>query len=265
MKNIIEYSVLYYYNSFLSEECLAIGILFNNKSTNIRKFEMVKKLKRVEVFDDEINIDFFKANLEGIKFEAEDPYFNYHVHSFKMEEFIKRYVNEYKFSKPQIIKNERSAEDIMLDIKKVYLKYDFEKKERMNRKEEKRFLKEYMNSNNINHKVNRSLDISEYTGLSVKYDFYLEELKYAIKVLSFKDKTLSRMIPFIKSYSWDALALKEEGIKTIFIFDVELNQEQEYNTIIKILEKDSHKVIKLNESVEFLDKINKSQKITLEN
>lgn len=72
----IEYAALKYYNNIISEECLYIGMLYNNLTTGKRDFRYISNFGRLQSFDDEADIDFIKAYLEGIKQQVENNIFN---------------------------------------------------------------------------------------------------------------------------------------------------------------------------------------------
>ena len=84
----IEYAALKYYNNIISEECLYIGMLYHNLTTGKRDFRYISNFGRLQSFDDEADIDFIKAYLEGIKQQVENNIFNYND-SFSIESFSK--------------------------------------------------------------------------------------------------------------------------------------------------------------------------------
>lgn len=61
----------------ISEECLYIGMLYNNLTTGKRDFRYISNFGRLQSFDDEADIDFIKAYLEGIKQQVENNIFNF--------------------------------------------------------------------------------------------------------------------------------------------------------------------------------------------
>ena len=119
---IVKFSVLSYYPSFLTNENINIGILFELPEENETFFYHTKKWNRVASFDDEIDINFLKDYLKGIAKEVSTNIINYQK-KFNIEEYIKYYVNEFKFSKIQIIDAE-DPYDFIEQTKKVYLRFD---------------------------------------------------------------------------------------------------------------------------------------------
>lgn len=122
---LVEYTALKYYNSAVSEECLYIGMLYNNITTGQRNFKYISNFKRFQAFDDEADINFIKLYLKGLKDQVENNIFNYQT--YDLHEFTKIFVNEFRFS--DIMKIEvNENEDYINDLTKIYLKYDYNKK-----------------------------------------------------------------------------------------------------------------------------------------
>ena len=93
----IEYAALNYYHSPISDECLCIGVLFHNLTTDQRDFIYISNFQRFHAFDDEADIDFVKLYLRGIKEEVETSVFNFSK-VFNLSAYIKVYANEFRFS-----------------------------------------------------------------------------------------------------------------------------------------------------------------------
>ena len=121
----IKYTVLKYYNNIISEEYLYIGILFHNLTTGKRDFRYISNFKRFQAFDDESDVDFVKAYLAGIKQQVEENNFNY-SREFSISDFIKIYVNEFRFSDITTIEVPEN-EDYVENLTKMYLNFDFKK------------------------------------------------------------------------------------------------------------------------------------------
>lgn len=129
----IEYTALKYYNNVISEECLYIGILFHNLTTGERNFRYISNFKRFQVFDDEADVNFVKLYLAGIKQQVEKNIFNYND-PFSIAEFIRIYVNEFRFSDITTIKVAED-ENYVDNLTKMYLKFDFNKSKRLSQSE----------------------------------------------------------------------------------------------------------------------------------
>jgi len=180
----VEYSALKYYNSIISEECLYIGMLYNNVTTGQRNFRYISNFNRFKSFDDKANINFIKTYLKGIKTQVENDVFNYS--SFDINEFTKIFVNEFRFT--NIMKMEVDEnEDYVENLTKLYLKFDFNKKNRLSDKTEKQYIKQILSSKCINFS---SPKIKGEYNEEVLFDYIIDNI--AIKLFSFKNKNLKK-------------------------------------------------------------------------
>ncbi len=224
----VEYAALKYYNSAISEECLYIGMLYHNLTTGQRTFRYISNFSRFQSFDDEADIDFVKLYLEGIKQQVENNIFNYN--KFNLSEFIRIYVNEFRFTNIMQIKVEEE-EDYIGNLTKLYLKFDFSTKNRLTNKEEKEYIKKIFASKNI---VFTSPQVKGSFDEDVRFDYVIGDI--AIKIFSFKDKNLKKFIPTAKNWSFTADELKNK-MEVIFLYDNLGIDHIQLNIILKILEK----------------------------
>ena len=144
----IQYSALNYYNSVISEECLCLGVLFHDLSDDSRTFNFIQNFKRLEVFNDDINVDFVKTYLQSIKDEVETSVFNYNM-VFNLKSYTDTYVNEFRFTK--IFETTTDDSNFIKNTTSLFLKYDLEKNQRLNRNEEERYIREFFKTNKIHY------------------------------------------------------------------------------------------------------------------
>lgn len=111
---------------------------FNNRE---RHFRHISGFNRFQRFDDEADINFVKTYLTGIKQQVEENIFNYDV-DFKIADFTRIYVNEFRFSNVMVIEVEDN-ENYVEKLTKMYLKFDFKKNKRLSQAEEKKYIKKY--------------------------------------------------------------------------------------------------------------------------
>ena len=90
------FSVLKY--KLITNESINIGILFHNLDTDERRFETITKWSRVKIFDDEINIKFFKILLNGMRGEIQNSLLSSMV-NFDISTYTKKFHNEMRFSR----------------------------------------------------------------------------------------------------------------------------------------------------------------------
>lgn len=242
--NTIQYTSLKYYNSIISDECLYVGILFNNLTTNERTFKTIHNFKRLEVFDDEIDTDFVKMYLNGIKYEVEESLLNINK-DFCTDLYIKKYVNEFRFSKITTIKT--ADEDFIENTSKVYLKFDYLKKHRLTKDDELKHIRTLLQNANINYSKKSVYGLYED---DIQFDYVIND--YLIKLFTFENKKqLKRMINTARNWAFIAEEVKEH-YKPIFFYDSLLIENSEFDSIIKILKKNAYKVMTIQEGMDFI-------------
>ncbi|NLN49956.1 MAG: DUF3037 domain-containing protein [Clostridiales bacterium] len=240
----VSFSVLSYYPTFFTNENINIGILFYVEDTNQGYFHCVKNWGRAKAFDDELDINFMKDYLKGIQDEVDHHLFN-QVSKFDIENFVRFYVNEYKFSNIQTIQTINSEQ--FIDItKKMYLKFDYEKSERLNKIQEHQYISNLLKSSDI--KFSRKKLKGNYNE-QIQYDYIIGE--YAIKLFTFEGKNLAHLINSAKTWAYNAEEM-QGTYKTIFIYDKEMEDIGYYDSIIKILSNHAYKVMIFNDGIEFL-------------
>lgn len=243
---IMKYSILKYYNSTISEECLCVGILFHNITTDQKIFNTIKNFNRLGSFDDEIDIDFFKYYLSSIKLEIENNLFNYNS-SFDIESYIKTYVNELRFSK--IYTSYNPDTDFIENTTKLFLKFDYSKNERLHKNLESLYIRNIFKENGVTF---TSKPIIGAHNESINFDYQTDN--YAIKIFSFKEKNLSRLISSAKTWSYNAMELRPYK-KTIFLYDLDILNSNEFEIIMDILSEHAYKLLPLEEGLDFITKI----------
>ncbi|SHH76065.1 Protein of unknown function [Caloranaerobacter azorensis DSM 13643] len=245
---IIEFSVLSYYTTLIGDECITLGILFHNLTTNERVFEITTNWRRLASFDDELDIEFVKEYLKGIKYTVERNILNYND-NFSIREFIKHYVNEFRFGSVQSYRTDE-VDDFIEKTKKIFLRFDYNKKERLNKNEERAYIRELLKSNRIEYSTKK---ISGKYDDNIKFDYVIGD--YGIKIFIFEGKSLSHLISAAKTWSYNAYELKDK-IKTVFIYDIERTDSEYFKTIMSILKEHSYQVLKFEEGFKFLLSLN---------
>lgn len=94
----IQFCVLSYYPSIMNDENINVGFLFYNLDTKERYLYIFRNHKRLENFDDEIDVDFLMAYLKGVKENWEDSLFGTGDNG-SVESFIYSFGNELRFGK----------------------------------------------------------------------------------------------------------------------------------------------------------------------
>jgi len=240
----VRFSILSYYPSFITNENINIGILFNIAENNQTHFYSIKKWDRIKAFDDELDIDFMKDYLQGIADEVEGDLFN-NQSKFNFEDFVKFYVNEYKFSSIQTVQTD-DREAFIEDTKKVFLKFDFDKEERLRKPQVQQYISQLLKASDIKYSRNK---VKGGFSENIQYDYIIGG--YAVKLFNFEGKNLSHLISYAKAWAYNAAEMQHR-YKTIFIYDKEMKDVLYFDAIIKILEKNAYKVMVFQEGMDFL-------------
>lgn len=239
----IQFSALKYYNSIVSEECLYVGILFNNLTTGERHFKTIKNFKRLESFDDEIDIEFIKMYLNSIRDEVENNLFNF-GEDFNMKQYIDTFVNDMRFS--EITTLETDDIDFVYNTCRLLMKYDYDKRQRLSKETERFYIKTLLKTYNIN--TTSKPIIGKYDE-SIKFD--IQTNNYCIKIFRFKNKDLSKLIASAKTWSFTAQELSNSK-KTIFLYDVDIIESAKFKSLINILSENAEKVLPISEGLELI-------------
>lgn len=235
------FSVLKY--KLITNETMNIGILFHNLDTDERKLETITKWDRLKKFDDEINIKFFKIILEGMKDEIHSTLLNNAI-EFDIKEYTQKFHNELRFSAIY----EDNIDDFKNFInysKKIFLRYDYDKKDRPDKNEQVGIMKRLMKVQKIKYSVKSPIGTyHEY----INYDYIIGN--YAFKFFKFENKKMENLIHTAKAWAYTAEEMKD-FYKTIFVYDMDIDNKK-FNIIIDILKKSSHRVINYDNAVEFI-------------
>lgn len=227
----IEFSVLSYYPSFLRTESIHLGIIFHNINTDERLFKHTENWKRLKTFDDELELDFLKFTLQGIKSELTEDLFSCE-NSFMLKDYIRFYVNELKFSKVYKVEA-NNFDEFVQTTTRMYLRYDYPKGSRPSTKDELKFLKSIMEGNSIEYKrspVNGSYDEN------INFDYVIGNI--GIKLFNLTKTNIAIMINHSKIWAHNARELKDKYNTVILYTNDDLLDKKELNKIFSIL-KDS--------------------------
>lgn len=223
----IEYAALNYYPTMVSSECICIGVLFHNLDDGEIKFSHIHNYKRFQTFDDEISLKYirnFLTNLES------DILYEYDVTNFNLSNYTEEFVNNYRFQAVKRVEVEEN-EDYITQLSKVYLKFDFQKKNRLSAAEELKWIKTILASKDIECTDGETK--GEYDD-SLRFDFKVKDCY--VKYFSFENNNLSRNISIARQW---AFAAQEIPNKVIFLFDSNTKDKKSLEIILKILSKNA--------------------------
>lgn len=241
----VQFSVLCNYPSLVSKDCISIAVLFFNIDTKECRLRTISNWKRVQTFNDELDIELVKLQLYGMEKEiheiAKEP-------NFELKDYTKFYVNVLKFSDVVTIKTD-NFDEFVDESSRQYLFLDYDRKQRPSVNEQVKFIKKYLKSNDIDHMYKA---INGAFNENIQFDFIVKN--YAFKLFRFEGKKESRIMRNVKEWAYDAIKLKSKYY-IVFIVDIDFNATQEYKTVLQILDEESYKVINFKDAIKFIQDI----------
>lgn len=255
--NFIEYSVLTYSPSIISGEKINVGILFNVPESDECLFEHTKNWRRITSFDDELDIDFFKLYMKGIKEQVEPGLFS----QTNWRNFIRDFTNEFSFSSVTRVEANDSVEELIEQTKRMYLRFDYAKNKRPSIQDQKLFIKKILKAKNISF-----TDESVYGAYNetVNYDLVFTQNvnSYGIKNFSFENKDMSKAIYYVRAWAQIADEMKD-NMGTIIIFDSENVADKKVTAAIEILKNSGAKVLTLTESTNYFNELVRNEALAM--
>lgn len=249
------FSVLSYYPSFITSESINVAILFHNIDNDERVFEITTNWARIKSFDDEVDIEYLKLILNGITSEISDDTIFSYKEKFNIKKYVKFYVNELKFSDIAFSNTDNFSEFIS-QTKKIFLRHDYESKERPTHQQQLAYIKNLLKDNKV--QFSSKYIVGSYNE-NIGFDYTIGE--YAFKLYTFEDKSLNKLIFSAKGWAYTASEMKGK-YKIIFVYDIEPDNEY-FKSIIGILKKSAYKIMKINEAMDFIFKLKSNEKNNL--
>lgn len=231
MKEKVEFSVLSYHPSLVTDENINVAIAFSVAPSNKREFYITNNWKRLESFDDELDISFMKKDLRGIKADFENSLFN-DCSEFDMRDFVRFYVNELRFSHIEEVEVDNTL-DFIECTKKVYMRFDYDHDKRLGKDKEIKYYKRLLREKQIKYQTKPIQGAFEER---VQFDFTLGN--HGFKFFTFENKNLNRMIDSAKSWAYTAKSL-EDRFSVFFVFDIEEQDSDAFCAIRNILGRDA--------------------------
>lgn len=239
MNNILQFSVLSYFPSILSEERINIGIAYLDKTNNYTKFTEIKKWARVEHFDDEIDIEFLKFTIAGIKQRIENNIFNKQI--TRLSEVTRHFVNELKFSAVEEVEFDDLSSAIDC-INKIHLRFDYDKHERHNQETERKYLKMLFKNKQYNFD---STPIQGHYDEMLTFDFVLNHNE-CIKIIRLNERNLSSTIHHAKSWAFTCNEMRSDYNFIFLIVEEDVLEKRRVEHIKSILKTCDSEVLDYN-------------------
>lgn len=251
MEQKLKYSVLRYSPSMVAGESINLGVLVCSANDDYREFCYTTKWSRVKEFDDELDVDVLKTILRSIKDETSKSLYNM-SRKFEIDTFVSYYTNEYHFDPPIDIYYDdfdKSTEEIC----KMYLRYDYDKKQRPSREQEIAFISKLLKNKNVGYKRNTGV-FGSYDD-KIVYDYIFQD--YGIKIFHLKKNSINKMMNDVKAWAWNCE--KNKSINSMIFYDYDSNCDAEDNEMIKsairILKDATSEVYGLEDGIARLNKL----------
>lgn len=243
MKSTLKYSVLRYVPHIDSGESINIGILISDIDCKYKEFYYTSNLNRIKSFDDEVNIRRLKSYLNSMTKDVEMLDFN----SFNIDNYVRFYINSINFADVTLLKYD-DIKDAILSLKKLYLRYDFDKKNRSTRSEDKKLLLNIVKSN-----YKKELLDNKVTGKyseDITYDIVTKD--FCVKFFDIKSRNISSFINQAKVWIVNG---KNEKRKSYVVYRYEeMNNDSRFNIISNIFKDSKTKFIEMSDFDKILKK-----------
>ena len=240
MEKVLKYSVLRYSPSAISGEKINLGILFAEESLGYHSFYYTKNLGRVKHFDDGLNPTILKDFLRGIEEEIAGEW---NKEDFDIHKFIKYYINEYRFEKPQAIIYD-DFKETMNRLVKTYFRFDFSKEERPSRSDDRNIIANLITTSGVKPRKNEKVKgaFSE----SITYDIATDD--YYVKIFDFDNKDLKRCINTAKMWAWNCNHEKNKQVYIVYRYsERDKRNSQEFSIINRIFSETAAQFVSIDD------------------
>ncbi len=241
MEKKIKYSVLRYSPRMQVGEAINLGILIADEENKLIKFVYTKKKNRIEAFDDEIKYNVVLKLLRSIEAEVSDILRK--EADFSVEKFIAFYINAFRFEPPTYLIYE-DFETTVEDLRKVYLWFDYDKSNRISKKDSIKFLRQILESKGEKAYCRKS-DVGEFQD-EIYYD--LQTNKYNIVLFDVNKKNLSKQINSAKLWSWNADHHSPDR-DLLFVLKTDDVEKKEYEILQRVLDDSGVDVLEYEDAV----------------
>ncbi len=248
----VDYSILCHYPSLISKDCITIAVLLFNKNTKEISLVSTKNWSRVRSFNEDLDVDLIKLQLEGIQDEitniAKAP-------NFSLDKYTKFYVNDLKFTDIVSTKTE-NFQEFVNECSRQYLICDYSKDERPSKDEQLSFIRKYLKNGDIECQNNI---VKGYFNENICFDFVIND--YAFKLFRFEGRKEQRLIHAVKDWAYNAIKLKNK-YKVVFITDIDFDEKKNFSTLYNILKEEADNIISFSEVISFLQTLESNSKIS---
>ena len=232
MINKAKYAVLKYVPNLERNEIINIAVLLHYPLEEKIEMIIINNWNRVKKFDDEADIKFLKQYVEDLKQKFSNNLFNDFDgielnNIFLIDEITKYFVNKFIFEIHEINVN-NSFNDLLNNLKNIYLYYDIDKNKRTNEKESRAIIEKYLLDNNIKYERQGTKNaIHEKYGNNINFDYKINNKYY--KIIFLTEDNYSGYVAMLKMWLANSIILDKEKKDLIFVIDDNINNEKTNN------------------------------------
>lgn len=251
MEKTINYMVLRYMPSFIRQENIIVGLAFHVPEDKRSFFVETSSYKRVRSFDDELDDEMYKADMDSFHEAFDYPYYKGKLDTYgyfdfgniQSDSFLadrgKTFSNEYRFDKKVLsIKTDvKELENDIEGIKDIYLYYDKPKGKRISNANLNSMLSKIFKSKfdktEINQRIDRFVDPFQQKRV---FNYEIDQTFY--RVLTFDYVSESSLISQIKLALFDikdTLNRNSNGDikKIVFVLNNDYEKNEKIHNLFK--------------------------------
>lgn len=261
MERLCKFAVLRYVPNEFREEFINIGLVFHAPEEAFIDLRLTTNFSRVHAFDDEIDINFLKVVLDGVKSEftqstVHGPSLKELMNDSYLEQATRTYVNQLQFS-PVFTIRSKDIEPDFEDLFKTYVYFDAQKKQRITEDKVKSVMNRVFKESQVFNKLNRNIkvDIGPQE-IELDYSYVSTEHQKLIKAFSFDyTERGSKSAPqTAKEWAWNYSKLRElhktDKELDIITFVYVGKKNKNIDIALEILHEESKKLVQANEQKE---------------
>ena len=225
----VKYAILKYVPNLERNERINIAITLHYPKTKQLDMVIINNWKRIKNFDDEADIQFLKKYVYDLK----EQFTVNLVNDFDgisldnpllLDELTKYFVNKFIFEIHEIDTNEM-FEDLLKNLKNIYLYYEVGKDKRITEKESKAYIEQHLLENNISYeKRGTKNNIQEQYGNNINFDYKIDNNYY--KLIFLTEDNYAGYVGILKMWIANAIMLQKENKRLIFVIDVLLKNSR---------------------------------------
>ena len=255
----IDFSVLRYYPSFITGECINLGILIYCAEDNFIRFEHInhKHHNRLRTFDDELDISMVAQMLDIISEDIKAyslPLIT--KKSFDLKEYIKYFTNEFRFSSISSVDYE-STDIAVKELTDICLRLYYPKNERPDKTIERNYIERVIKTNHCEYTKNQKA--KDDFGFTINYDFMIDN-KTGIKYFNIKSESINKMVNHLRSWAWNGEHSSMESSIIVYSCDDSSKHDPVLLKALEILKSETQYVVNIDALASLLKTLKTSTK-----